>query len=163
MGKAAKRKASLTSRRNSKYIYRFLCFWIPYIKDHLLPTNSLLGYGNLSMSVLLYSAIYVIVGAWLNAFKIGVERKANILANQVLTLFTTDFIGTFVSSAISGDFRYYFDLVRMYVIVFLLQALFNCLISIPMTDIYRFFFPPLKLLEIYGNYENDSRKSIGRC
>ena len=169
MGKAAKRKASVTSRRNSKYIYRFfcavaftvfaaalfLCFWIPYIKDHLLPTNSLLGYGNLSMSVLLYSAIYVIVGAWLNAFKIGVERKANILANQVLTLFTTDFIGTFVSSAISGDFRYYFDLVRMYVIVFLLQALFNCLISIPMTDIYRFFFPPLKLLEIYGNYEND--------
>ena len=169
-----KRDVPLTSRRNSKYIYRFVCavvftiistalflvFWIPYVKSHYLPTNALLGLGNLGMSVGIYGIVYVIIGNWLHAFKIGVERKANILASHVLALLTVNLFGTFISSAISGEFRYYFDLVRMYLVMFLIQAGANCIISIPMIDIYRKLFPPLQLLEIYGCRENDLDKRI---
>ncbi|RKM57901.1 sugar transferase [Butyrivibrio sp. CB08] len=158
-----------TSRRNSKYLYRYVCaavfvlisallflpFWIPYVKGHYLPTDSLLGLGNLAMSVGLYGILYLIVGRWLHAFKIGVERKSNVLASHVLTLLTVNFLGTLLSSAISGQFRYYFDLVKMYAGLFFVQALINCVISIPMIDVYRKLFPPLKLLEIFGHYEND--------
>lgn len=169
-----KNKISKTSRKNSKYIYRFLCatvfviitvalflnLWISYVEDRHFPTNSLLGMGNLIMSAGLYAAIYIIIGNWLRAFRIGVERKANILANQVLTLLATDFIGTFVSSAISGQFRYYFDLAKMYALLFLLQAIVVCVISIIMTNQYRRLFPPLKILEIYSGIDNGLNSKI---
>ena len=64
----------------------FTCFWIPYVKGHYLPTNSLLGLGNLGMSIGLYSIVYMLIGKWLHAFKIGVERKSNVLASQFLAL-----------------------------------------------------------------------------
>ena len=163
------KKTPSTSRKNSKYVYRFACavvfatiamalflsFWRPYVTDHYLPTDALLGLGNLAMSAGLYVGIYIIIGNWLHAFRIGVERKASILANQVLTLLTTDFIGTFVSSAVSGQFRYYFDLLKMYGILFIIQAVINCILSIPMTDLYRKLFPPLRILEIHGDYNNN--------
>lgn len=168
------KKYSLSSSRNSKYVYRMICaailtfiatvlflfFWVPYVKGHLLPTNSLLGRGNLGMSVGIYMIIYVVIGSWLRAFKIGVERKANVIASQVLTLLTVDFLGTFFSSAISGDFRYYLDIVAMYAKLFCAQLVINCIISIPMIDLYRKLFPPLKLIEIVGNRENNLGERI---
>ncbi len=109
------------SRRNGKYIYRYFCTlllaglstviflynWLKFLgrlgqADMLQPgSHSLHGMGNIGMSVGIYFILYLTMGNWLHAFKIGVERTANILAAQVLTLLITDFFEIFISCAVS--------------------------------------------------------------
>ncbi len=148
-----------------KYIYRFCCgtiltgiaaalflaFWYDFVEVNN-QTGHLLGLGNLSMSVLLYIAVFVIVGRWLHAFKIGVERKASVMASQVLTVLVTDVIEVFLSLAITGQFRFLHEFVRLYALLFLIQAVIDSLLVIPMINCYRRLFPPLLVVEIVGDY-----------
>ena len=157
-----------TSRRSGKYIYRFICsavltliataffgyFWYGFAKENN-QTGHLLGYGNLGMSIGIYMILYAMIGNWLHAFTIGVERKANLLAGQMLTVFSVAALEIFVSCAITGQFRFFSEFLKIYSIMFLLQSLVNCLLTIPMVDLYRKTFPPLTLIEIHGDYDND--------
>jgi len=164
-----------TSRKNGKYIYRYFCMlmlaviataiflynWLGFINrlgqaGMLSPgSHSLHGIGNIGMSVGIYFILYLTIGAWLHAFKIGVERMANILAAQVLTLLTTDFFEVFISCAVTGQFRFVFEFIRIYVVMVVIQAIICCLVCVPMINIYRKVFPPLRIIEIYGEYTND--------
>ncbi len=150
-----------------KYVYRFVCAglltgiaagmflfaWYEFVQENN-QTGHLLGLGNLSMAVLLYIALYSVIGRWLHAFKIGVERKASVLASQVLTVLAVDIIEIFLSLAITGQFRFFHEFFSIYSILFPLQALVLGGISIPMINIYRRTFPPLQVLEIYGEHHN---------
>lgn len=150
-----------------KYVYRFVCAglltgiaagmflfaWYEFVCENN-QTGHLLGLGNLSMAVLLYIALYSVIGRWLHAFKIGVERKASVLASQVLTVLVVDIIEIFLSLAITGQFRFFHEFFIIYSILFPLQALVLGGISIPMINIYRRTFPPLQVLEIYGEHHN---------
>ena len=157
-----------TSRRNGKYIYRYTCaavltliataffcyYWYGFAKENN-QTGHLLGIGNLGMAMGIYMVMYAVIGNWLHAFTIGVERKANILAGQMLTLFSAAVLEIFVSCAITGQFRFFSEFLVIYFVMFLFQSLVNCLLSIPMVDIYRKIFPPLEVIEIHGDYTND--------
>ena len=168
-------KVEKTSRKNAKYVYRFLCAiilmavatyffyrnWFNFISDqfgdealHDVGNHSLLGLGNQGMAVGIYAFLYIAFGRWLRAFKIGVERKSGIIAGQVLTLFSCAFAEMFLSCALSGQFRYFFYFVKLYLIMFCIQSVVIILISNLMVDLYRTFFPPLRVLEIYGE-QND--------
>ncbi len=163
-----KTQVEKTSRRNSKYIYRFICSavltmiataffyynWYDFAKDHN-QTGHLLGIANLGMAVGIYVVVYALIANWLHAFTIGVERKANIMAGQMLALFCVDILEIFISCAITGQFRFFSDFLGIYFIMFLLQSLVNCILTIPMVDIYRKIFPPLEVIEIHGDYTND--------
>ena len=157
-----------TSRRNSKYVYRFICqvmlsaialgvyfpFWKEFARNNNW-TGSLMGLGNLGMALGIYLILYTIIGKWLHGFTIGVERMANIMAGQALTLFTVDIIEIFVSCAIIGQFRLFFKLIGLYSIVFVIQLVINSILIFPMVNFYRKLFPPLKILEIHSDYQND--------
>lgn len=169
-----------TSRRNSKYIYRYACIlilgliatsifyfnWTNFVdkvnQGYLLPVGnrSLNGLGNLGMSVGIYFMIYLLIGNWLHAFSIGVERKANILAGQFLAFVTVNFLEVFVSCAITGQFRYFPLFFKMYFLMMLIQAPVNCLVTIPMVDMYRKLFPPLNIIEIFGEHSNNLTDKI---
>ncbi|WP_051205590.1 sugar transferase [Butyrivibrio sp. FC2001] len=157
-----------TSRRNSKYIYRFICkiiltaiaagifflFWHEFVKTHN-NTGYLMGLGNLGMALGIYIILYTIIGKWLHAFTIGVERIANIMAGQALALFAVNFIEIFVSCAITGQFRFFFQFLALYGVTFIIQLIINCVLVFFMVNIYRQIFPPLRIIEVYGDYEND--------
>lgn len=168
-----------SSKRNGKYIYRYLCTavltaistalflykWYDFVSGGrnqtlALGSNSLKGLGNLGMATGIYMVLYIIIGTWLSAFSIGVHRKANILAGQALTLFTVDFIEVFLSCAITGQFRLFFDFLKMYMLMMLVQIVINSLITIPMIDIYRKLFPPLRVIEIFGDYTNNLAEKV---
>ncbi len=155
----------MRNQLQGKYIYRFGCgailtgiaaalflaSWYDFVEVNN-QTGHLLGLGNLAMSILLYIAVFCIVGRWLHAFKIGVERKASVMASQVLSLLVTDVIEIFLSLAITGQFRFLHEFTRLYAVMFLVQALVCSLLVIPMINCYRKFFPPLSVLEIVGDY-----------
>jgi exopolysaccharide biosynthesis polyprenyl glycosylphosphotransferase len=152
-----------------KYVYRWVCMmifaflatisfffvWYEFAKDNN-QTGHLLGYANLLMSAGIYFVLYIILGKALKTFRIGVDRKANLLASQVLALFCTDGLETLVSCAITGQFRFFPAFLWRYVLLFLAQAVVLCILVIPMVDLYRSIFPALQLLEIYGDSHDDN-------
>lgn len=150
-----------------KYLYRFFAsslliiiatavfsiYWYNFVSVHN-QTGNLTGLGNILMAVLLYATLFVVIGKWMHAFKIGVERKANLLASQVLTLLIVNVIEVFLSCAITGQFRFFFMFVGIYLQHFLITAIVNCIILIPLVNLYRIIFPPFRLIEIYGEHSN---------
>ncbi len=158
------KNVSNTSRRNKKYLYRGVCVailiciaaaiffdaWYEFAKDNN-QTGHLLGIANLGMALGIYLLLYYFIGKWLHAFKIGVERKANILAGQVLALLSVAILELFISCAITGQFRFFPNFVAIYAVVFIMQSVINCLLVIPMVNIYRKWFPPLQVMEIHSD------------
>ncbi len=151
-----------------KYVYRGACqilltlvsaiiFYIHWKNFIAIYGNlrHLNRFSNLIIAVIIYVALFVLVGRWLHAFKIGVERKTNIIASQFLTAFVVDALEIFVSIAIAGNYHYFPKLFVMYFLMFFLHMAVLILMVIPMIDFYRKAFPPLKVLEITGDRSND--------
>lgn len=159
---------NLNKKIQGKYIYRGACqiiltvvstfifyiHWSNFIYIHYELAH-LIKISNIWMSLLIYATIFVLVGKWLRAFKIGVERKTNIIASQFLTAATVDVLEVFVSMAIAGRYKLFWPLVRMYFLMFFLHMAVLILLVIPMIDWYRKLFPPLRVLEVNGNRNND--------
>lgn len=123
-------------------------------------TGHLMGLGNLLMALFIYIGLFVIIGKGLHAFKIGVERKANLLASAVLTALTVDFLEIFISMAITGQFRFFWQFFRLYLLMWLGQSLILCILVIPLVNLYRKIFPPLEVVEIYSGEEGNLYQKI---
>lgn len=120
----------------NKYLYRDLCtlaliavvtfiFYITW-KSFIVANNQtghLTGTGNIGMALVIYAFLYLILGRWLHGFTIGVDRNANVLAGQMLTLFTLDICEVFISCAITGQFRFFLEFIRIYYLMFMAQAI----------------------------------------
>ena len=151
-----------------KYTYRRICslililiasglfsiIWIYFVKDHN-QTGHLTGAGNVGMAILIYVLLFTIIGHGLHAFKIGVERIAALMASEALTAAVTDFFEIFISMAVTGQWRFFGEFAWRYFILCIIQVAVLCLIVIPMVRIYRKKFPPLQILEIYGDHKNE--------
>lgn len=147
-----------------KYIYRGTCAviltlvavaifyddWRSFVEINN-QTGHLTGLGNIGMAIGIYGLLYVFIGKGLSAFKIGVNRISNVLASQILTILTVDALEVLVSMAITGEFRFFWRFMTIYLITFIVQSVVISILVIPMIGQYRRMFPPLKLIEIYGD------------
>lgn len=157
-----------TKKIEGKYIYRGICMtiltaiaagmffytWYTYVRVHN-QTGHLLGYANLLMALFIYVIVYLWLGKGLRAFMIGVDRKSNVFESQILTLVTTDILEIFISIVITGQFRFFWDFLLRYFLMFLLQAVVIGFLVMPMITIYRKVFPPLQVIEICRNSQKD--------
>ena len=157
----------------NKYVYRFACsvlliglavssfafVWFRFIRVNN-QTGHLMGAGNITMALILYSAIFFINGQWLRAFKLGVERKAKVVAGVVITVLVTDFLEIPISMAITGQFRFFTEFLVRYSILALVQSGVLIVLTICMVNIYRMIISPLTILEIVGDYKNDLAKEL---
>ena len=156
------------NKKDAKYSFRAACtallvllavvtfyiVWRRFVTFHN-QTYHLLGLGNLGMAVGLYALIYILSGRRFRAFTVGDERKASIVAAQIVSLLVTDLAELFVSLAILGQFRYFWMLAWRYALLWLLQSAVNGLLTMLMVERYRSMFPPYRLVEIYGDIDND--------
>ena len=150
-----------------KYSYRQVCaviltvistvifavVWYSFAQDHNI-TGHLLGTANLGMSIGIYAVMFVLIGRYLRAFKIGVDRKMNLIIAQVLTACIVAFLEVFISMAITGQFRLFWRLCGIYIVMAFIQSLALGIIVVPMLHLYRKIFPPIQILEVYGKYKN---------
>ncbi len=150
-----------------KYTYRFVCgvlltalacgmffyVWYRFVSDHN-TTGILLGRANLGMAVGLYLILYIYFGRLVRAFGIGVERKAAAVAGQIIALLLVDIAELFLSMAITGWFRFFWMFLWRYLLLWCAQSALLGFLTVVMIDRYRRLFPPLQLLEIYGDYED---------
>lgn len=161
------------NKGNGKYVYRRLCAvilviiatimfsyaWISFVKVNN-QTGHLMGAGNIGMSVIIYILVFSLVGYGLHAFKIGVERKATVMASVALTALCTDVIEVLLSMAITGEFRFFWQFVWRYALLCIAQVIILCFLVIPMINVYRKKFPPLRILEVYGDYKHGLHHKI---
>lgn len=159
----------------NKYLYRFICAflfiilatgsffycWFLFAKANN-QTGHLLGAGNILMAVSIYAILFIIIGSWLKAYKIGVERKAKLIASIIMTIVVTNVIEVFVSMAITGQFRFFTQLLSRYMVLALIQSIVLSMLAIVMVNIYRKIVPPLTVLEIVGDYKNNLSKALSR-
>ena len=155
--------------RRRRYTYRLGCsililglavltFWLLW--RHILESTHqrsthLLGLGNQGMAVFIYAVIFYFSGRFLKAFQIGVERKTKLVASVVLTVFLTDMVEVVISMAIVNNFRFFFDFFWRYLLLAIGQSVLFGALSIFLVNLYRKLVPPMGLLIVSGDHEND--------
>ena len=132
----------------------FLIVWYYFVEDHN-QTEHLLGYGNLGMAAIAYTALYYYIGTRHHVFELGIERLSASVPSQVICLLLVDGIEVFVSMAITGEFRFFGQFVVLYFILFIAQTIVLCLTLYALVHYYRKIFPPIQLLEIHGDHRNN--------
>lgn len=156
-----------------RYIYRAICAmlliaiaygmflftWVNYVKTNN-HTGYLLGLGNIGMSSLLYLVVFSIVGRFLHAFKVGVERKTKLLASIVLTVFVTDFVEIFISITVQNNFRYLFGFAWRYALLAIAQSIVLAFVAAVMVNVYRSLVHPLPVVMICGKRNNDVEQKM---
>lgn len=152
------------TKMQGKYTYRGCCaclfilletgmfypVWRNFVEDNN-RTGHLLGAGNQAMAVVIYLLLCIIAGHAMRAFKVGVDRKANLIAAQVLTILIADVSEILISIAILGDFRLFPEFARRYFLLGIAQAVVLAIVAAICLNLYRKLFPPLQILEIYGD------------
>ena len=154
-------------KKEGKYYYRYMCtvifavveiltygiVWYNFARENNV-TGHLLGTANLAMSIGIYLILYLLMGRYLRAFKIGVDRKTNLIMSQIITTFTVAVFQIFVSLAVTGQFRFFGELLIIYIVMAAVQSFLLAILVIVLVDIYRKQFPALEMLEIFGEYQN---------
>lgn len=157
----------------AKYLYRYMCAviltvaatglfymcWYNFVKVNN-QTGHLTGKGNLLMAILCYAVLFIVIGKGLRAFGVGVDRKANLLASQVLTVWSVNTLEIFLSCAITGQLLFWVDFLKRYFVLSVVQSVVLCVFVIPLINYYRRLFPPLQMIEIYGEYHNKIYEKI---
>lgn len=161
------------NRIMTKYMYRGICAciltavnvfiffltWYEFASEHN-NTGYLLGKGNLGMSVIIYTSLFTLAFYGLGGYKIGVNRRTGIISSQIVATITVDIIQVFVSMAITGQFRFVFLLLGEYSVMAILQIAACFALTLPMSWLYQSLFPPLQVLEIYGDHSNNLYEKI---
>lgn len=157
----------MTKKKNNRHVYRWFCaailtlvavgmfffVWFRFVRVYN-QTLHLLGLANLLMAAGSYMVLFIYIGFIVRAFKVGVERKVSTIAAIVITLFLVDFIEIFVSLAITGQFRFFWKFLWRYVLLFVVQAVVESALAVFMINYFRKIFPPLQILEIFGDHED---------
>lgn len=157
----------------NKYYYRFICaaimtvivvssftyVWVRFVERNN-QTGHLTGVGNILMAIAIYTFLFIIVGTWLKAFKIGVERKAKLIASGVLTIFISNLIEVLISMAITGQFRFFDSFLVRYLLLAVCQSIVVAVMMVLMVNLYRKIIPPLTLLEVVGEHPNNLSKEL---
>lgn len=169
-------KNNSATKPRLRYLYRDICTiiliimalamflvpWINFVKenDDTATLRYLLGYGNIGVVSFLYGILFFLVGRFLHAFRIGVERKTKQLASVVLACFLTDFVEVFVSIAILNNYRFVFAILWRYALLAVIQSVVLAIVADIMVNIYRKLIHPLPIVLVYGDHENDIEKKI---
>ncbi len=151
-----------------KYYYRFLCgvlliaavtgmfllCWLKFTEAH-----KLVGHFQDVSSWIIWPVIYVLLyfstARSLRGFRIGVERMANTIAAQIISILMTDVVGALISMVLFSRPQLFGYLLLCFLVLFLAQSFVVSLLLTVMFFIHRKIFPPLKVVEIYGDYSNN--------
>ena len=157
----------------SKYIYRSACiiilgiivagiFYVGWRYFCILNTYSgtNIGKEKKRMLVSVYAVAFLVLGRGLHAFKIGIERTANLLAAEILTVWLAALFEMLFYVAIIGDYWLLVKLLRLFISMAVVQSTVLSVLVVIMIRVYRRIFPPLVLLEIFGKKHNCLHEKI---
>lgn len=129
------------------YIY----VWFKYL--NVMLDKAYLMKGNF-MVLGIYALIITYFISFFGGFKIGVNKKSNVIISQIIGLLISNGIYLIVTVMMAGYMSYIPKFMSYYGGTFLVQAILVSIESYILMTLFYKVFPPYKILNIRGNHEN---------
>ena len=131
-----------------------LCYifvWFKYL--NVMLDKSYLMKGNF-MVLGIYAIIITYFISFFGGFKIGVNKKSNVIISQIIGLLIANGIYMVVTVMMAGYMSYIPKFIFYYGCTFVVQAVIVGVVSYLLMSLFYKVFPPYKILNIKGNHEN---------
>ena len=119
-----------------------------------------LGKGNIMM-VVIYLVVTVLFFRAFNAYKIGYFKSSSIILSQVLAVIFINMIIMLQLILMIGKVARLRVIISQVITMTILDILICLVLTFLLNKLYAFLFPPYRMLEVYGDYENTLRGKIG--
>ena len=129
------------------YIY----VWFKYL--NVMLDKAYLMKGNF-MVLGIYALIITYFISFFGGFKIGVNKKSNVIISQIIGLLISNGIYLIVTVMMAGYMSYIPKFIFYYGCTFLVQAILVSIESYILMTLFYKVFPPYKILNIKGNHDN---------
>ena len=129
------------------YIY----VWFKYL--NVMLDKAYLMKGNF-MVLGIYALIITYFISFFGGFKIGVNKKSNVIISQIIGLLISNGIYLIVTVMMAGYMSYIPKFIFYYGGTFLVQAILVSIESYILMTLFYKVFPPYKILNIKGNHDN---------
>ena len=130
------------------YIY----VWFNYVNVMLDKTYIMKG-NFLVLGV--YAIIITYFISFFGGFKIGVNKKSNVIISQIIGLLVSNGVYFVVTVMMAGYMSYIPKFMFYYGCTFIVQAVLVTIASYLLMSLFYKVFPPYKMLNIRGNHDND--------
>ena len=131
-----------------------LCYifvWFKYL--NVMLDKSYLMKGNF-MVLGIYAVIITYFISFFGGFKIGVNKKSNVIISQIIGLLISNGIYMIVTVMMAGYMSYIPKFIFYYGCTFMVQAILVSVISYLLMSLFYKVFPPYRILNIKGNHDN---------
>lgn len=132
-----------------------LCYiyvWFNYVNVMLDKTYIMKGN---FLVIGVYALIITYFISFFGGFKIGVNKKSNVIISQIIGLLISNGIYFIITVMMAGYMSYIPKFLCYYGCTFVVQAVLVTIISYLFMTLYYKVFPPYKVLNIKGNHENN--------
>ena len=132
-----------------------LCFifvWFKYLNVMLDKTYIMKGN---FLVIGVYGIIIAYFISFFGGFKIGVNKKSNVIISQIIGLLISNGIYLIVTVMMAGYMSYIPKITFYYGCTFVVQAVLVSIVSYLLMSLFYKVFPPYKVLNINGNHDNN--------
>lgn len=161
------------NRDTQKNLYRFswklllsVALQLPFMyvwREHLNPLlrESYLNKGN----ILMWGVYFVLMIMFIHVFggyKIGLSKKSNMMISQAIAMFCHNGVEIVITILMVGRVKHIGTIITSYGLLFLFQLILIFLFSDLGINLYRAIFPPYRMLQIKGPYQNNLDKKMNQ-
>lgn len=137
-----------------------LCYvfvWFKYL--NIMLDKSYLMKGNF-LVIGVYGILIAYFISFFGGFKIGVNKKSNVIISQIIGLLIANGIYLVITVMMAGYMSYIPKFMFYYGCTFMVQAVIVSLVSYLFMTLFYKVFPPYKILNIKGNHDNDLKEKF---
>lgn len=154
------------TKDSMKYLYRTIgklfittivgvLFWATWSANlNELLYRRYMGKGNL-MVLFVYMIIAVIFIYAFGGYKIGVNKKSNVILSQILALLCTNIIEIVVNILMVGQVAAIGTILGRHLELWIAQSVITSFFTYIIMAIYKKIFPPYRIIQVYGDYTNN--------
>ena len=161
------------NRDTQKNLYRFswklllsVALQLPFMyvwREHLNPLlrESYLNKGN----ILMWGVYFVLMIMFIHVFggyKIGLSKKSNMMISQAIAMFCHNGVEIVITILMVGRVKHIGTIITSYGLLFLFQLILIFLFSDLGINLYRAMFPPYRMIQIKGPYQNNLDKKMNQ-
>ena len=173
MSSIGKVTITLKNKDTQKNIYRFLwklllsvALQLPFIYAWSHWLNPLLHTRYLNKgNIMMWGVYFILMVLFIHVFggyKIGLSKKSNMMISQAIAMFCHNGVEIVITILMVGRVKHIGTIITSYGLLFLFQLILIFLFSDLGINLYRAIFPPYRMIQIKGPYQNNLDKKMNQ-
>mgnify|MGYP004653325801 CR=1 FL=1 len=164
---------TLKNKDTQKNLYRFLwklllsiALQLPFLYTWDSYLNPLLHTRYLNKgNIMMWGVYFILMVLFIHVFggyKIGLSKKSNMMISQAIAMFCHNGVEIVITILMVGRVKHIGAIITSYGLLFIFQLLLIFLFSDLGINLYRAMFPPYRMLQIKGPYQNNLDKKMNQ-